>query len=85
MAARRRANCADRTTQEGKSMRDKPKLPDPEGVVTQQFVYDLMEAAVCSIVFCSKHREFRIEDTINDYRQEVGERFPAVNEVPPPS
>jgi len=62
-------------------MRDKPKLPDwPRGHAhDRQFMYELFEAAVSSIVCCSR-AGCDIEGTINDFRQEVAERFPKENE-----
>jgi len=55
-------------------MYKRPQLPDPKGPVTQELMYELIEAAVSSVV-CAVRAGCSIEGTLNDFRVEVEDRL----------
>lgn len=57
-------------------MKPRPEIPYPDSIPTRQILYELIEAAVTSIVYSVQHGH-GMEDTIDDFRQEVSERIEA--------
>jgi len=54
---------------------DEVKIPNPEEPASRQFVYDLVEAAVVSILFCNGRDDLDYYEIIKDFRGEVKDRL----------